>query len=142
MEHYMLAFWAVALVTLVIIEASTAQLVTIWFAVGALAALISQMLGAQVWLQWVIFVVVSGAVLAATRPLVKKFAKPKIQPTNADRCIGQTAVVTEGIDNVAGKGAVKVGGVIWSARSESGENIQENEKVTITKIDGVKLIVR
>lgn len=142
MEHYMLAFWAVALVTLVIIEASTAQLVTIWFAVGALAALISQMLGAQVWLQWVIFVVVSGAVLAATRPLVKKYAKPKIQPTNADRCIGQTAVVTEGIDNVAGKGAVKVGGVIWSARSESGENIQENEKVTITKIDGVKLIVR
>lgn len=142
MEHYMLAFWAVALVTLVIIEASTAQLVTIWFAVGALAALISQMLGAQVWLQWVIFVVVSGAVLAATRPLVKKYAKPKIQPTNADRCIGQTAVVTEGIDNVAGKGAVKVGGVIWSARSESGENIKENEKVTITKIDGVKLIVR
>lgn len=142
MEHYMLAFWAVVLVTLVIIEASTAQLVTIWFAVGALAALISQMLGAQVWLQWLIFVVVSGTVLAATRPLVKKYAKPKIQPTNADRCIGQTAVVTEGIDNVAGKGAVKVGGIIWSARSESGESIQENEKVTITKIDGAKLIVR
>lgn len=142
MEHYMLIFWAVALVAFVIIEAVTAQLLTIWFAVGALAALVSEMLGAQVWLQWVIFVAVSAVVLAATRPLVKKFAKPKIQPTNADRYIGQTAVVTEEIDNVAGKGTVKVGGSLWSARAESGENIKENEKVTVIKIDGVKLIVR
>lgn len=142
MEQYMLIFWAVALVAFVVIEAVTAQLVTIWFAVGALAALVSEMLGAQVWLQWVIFVAVSAVVLAATRPLVKKYARPKIQPTNADRCVGQTAVVTEEIDNVAGKGAVKVGGIIWSARTESGESIKENETVTVVKIDGVKLIVK
>lgn len=142
MEQYMLIFWAVALVAFIIIEAVTAQLVTIWFAVGALGALVSEMLGAQVWLQWLIFVAVSAIVLAATRPLVKKFTKAKIQPTNADRCIGQTAVVTEEIDNIAGKGAVKVGGIIWSARTESGENVKESEKVTVVKIDGVKLIVR
>lgn len=142
MEQYMLAFWAVMLVAFIVIEAVTAQLVTIWFAVGTLASLIAQMLGAEVWLQWVIFVAVSAIVLAATRPLVKKFAKAKVQPTNADRCIGQTAVVTEKIDNIAGKGAVKVGGVLWTARSETGDVIEENKEVTVTKIDGVKLIVR
>ncbi|MBP3328145.1 MAG: NfeD family protein [Clostridia bacterium] len=138
----MLAFWAIMLVAFIVIEAVTAQLVTIWFAVGALASLIAQMLGAEVWLQWVVFVAVSAIVLAVTRPLVKKFAKPKVQPTNADRCIGQSAVVTEKIDNIAGKGAVKVGGVLWTARSETGDVIEENQEVTVTKIDGVKLIVR
>ena len=67
-----------------------------------------------------IFVAVSAIVVAATRPLVKKYARPKVQPTNADRCIGQTAIVAEDIDNIAGKGAVKVNGIEWSARSESG----------------------
>lgn len=142
MEKYMLAFWIVMLVAFVVIEASTAQLLTIWFAVGSLAALISQMLGADIWLQWLIFVAVSAIVVAATRTLVKKYARPKVQPTNADRCIGQTAVVTEDIDNVAGKGAVKVNGIEWSARSESGKTIKTNETVTVAKIDGVKLIVR
>lgn len=141
MEHYMLAFWIVMLVAFVIIEALTAQLVTVWFAVGSVAALIAQMLGAEVWLQWLIFVAISAVVLAATRPFVKKITKQKAQPTNADRCIGQTAVVTEKIDNIAGKGAVKVNGIVWSARSESGNIIEEDTTVTVTKIDGVKLIV-
>jgi membrane protein implicated in regulation of membrane protease activity len=137
----MLAFWIVMLVAFVIIEALTAQLVTVWFAVGSVAALIAQMLGAEVWLQWLIFVAVSAVVLAATRPFVKKITKQKAQPTNADRCIGQSAVVTEKIDNIAGKGAVKVNGIVWSARSESGKIIEEDTTVTVTKIDGVKLIV-
>ncbi len=141
-EKYMLAFWAVTFVALVIVEAMTAQLVTIWFAVGSLAALISQLFGAQVWVQWLVFVVVTSIVLAITRPLVKKYSRPKIQPTNADRCIGQTAVVTEEIDNLAGKGAVKVGGIVWTARSDTDEKISENEAVTVIKIDGVKLIVK
>ena len=111
MEKFMLAFWVVAMIAFVVIEASTAQLLTIWFALGSLAALISNMLGAEIWLQWLIFVAVSAIVVAATRPLVKKYARPKIQPTNADRCIGQTAVVTEDINNIAGKGAVKVNGI-------------------------------
>ena len=142
MEKLMLPFWIVTLIGFVIIEASTAQLLTIWFAIGSLAALISYILGADIWVQWLIFVAVSAIVVAATRPLVKKYARPKIQPTNADRCIGQTAVVTEDIDNIAGKGAVKLNGIEWSARSESGENIKALETVTIIKIDGVKLIVK
>ncbi len=142
MAQYMLAFWIVMLVAFIVIEALTAQLVTIWFAVGSVAALVSQMLGAKVWLQWLIFVVVSAIVIVATRPLVKKLTKQKAQPTNADRYIGQTAVVTERIDNISGKGAVRVNGIEWSARSESGEIIEENLTVTVTRIDGVKLIVK
>lgn len=141
MAQYMLAFWIVALVAFVIIEALTAQLVTIWFAVGSVAALIAEMLNAKVWLQWTIFVAVSAIVLVATRPFVKKLTKQKVQPTNADRCIGETAVVTEEIDNVAGKGAVKVNGVEWSARTQSGETVEKGSKVKVIKIDGVKLIV-
>ncbi|MBQ9850931.1 MAG: NfeD family protein [Clostridia bacterium] len=142
MAQYMLAFWIVMLVAFVVIEALTAQLVTIWFAVGSVAALISEMLGAEVWLQWLIFVAVSAVVIVATRPLVKKITKQKALPTNADRCIGQTAVVTERIDNIEGKGAVKVNGIVWTARSENGETIELDQTVTVTKIDGVKLIVR
>ena len=141
MEKYMLAFWIVMLVAFVIIEALTAQLATIWFAVGSVAALIAQMAGAQVWLQWTIFVAVSAVVIIATRPLVKKITKQKAMPTNADRCIGATAVVTERIDNIAGKGAVKVNGIEWSARSESGNIIETDTTVTVIRIDGVKLIV-
>ena len=142
MAQYMLAFWIVMLVVFVVIEAITAQLVTIWFAVGSVAALIAEMLGAEVWLQWLVFVAVSAVVIIATRPLVKKITKQKVQPTNADRCIGQTAVVTEEINNIEAKGAVKVGGIVWSARSETGEIIEAGKTVTVTKIDGVKLIVR
>lgn len=141
MEQYMLAFWIVALIAFVIIEALTAQLLTIWFAVGSVAALIAEMLGAEVWLQWTVFVAVSAVVLIATRPFVKKLTKQKLQPTNADRCIGEIAVVTEKIDNIAGKGAVKVNGIEWSARTQSGETIESGNTVKVIKIDGVKLIV-
>ena len=141
MDQYMFAFWIVALVAFVIIEALTAQLLTIWFAVGSVAALIAELLGAQVWLQWTVFVAVSAVVLIATRPFVKKLTKQKLQPTNADRCIGEIAIVTEKIDNIAGKGAVKVNGIEWSARTQSGETDESGNTVKVIKIDGVKLIV-
>lgn len=134
--------WAIALVVLLIIEGATAQLVTIWFAAGALAALIATFCGAKLWLQITLFIVVSGVTLAATRPLVKKITHAKAQPLNADRCIGETAVVTETIDNISGKGAVKVGGIVWTARSEGGEIIEEGKNVVIEKIEGVKVIVK
>ena len=94
MAQYMLAFWIISLIVFVVIEAMTAQLLTIWFAAGSVAALIAERLGAEIWLQWTIFVVVSAIILAVTRPFVKKLTKQKVQPTNADRCIGETAVVT------------------------------------------------
>ncbi len=141
MEYGMLILWVALLVIFVIIEAITAQLTTIWFAAGALAALIAEMCGAQQWLQWILFAVVSAIALAATRPFVKKLTAKRMEPTNADRCIGKTAVVTEEIDNVAGKGTATVGGTTWTARSQDGTNIAAGSKVTVTAIEGVKIIV-
>ncbi|MBR3817680.1 MAG: NfeD family protein [Clostridia bacterium] len=138
----MMIFWIVLLVVLIIVEAVTAQLVTIWFAAGAAAALIAELCGLQQWLQWVIFIAVSAVALIATRPLVRKVTNKTVQPTNADRCIGQTAVVTEDIDNVEGKGQVHVNGVTWTARSSDGSVFRKDERVTVEKIEGVKLIVK
>lgn len=138
----MMIFWIVLLVIFIIIEAATAQLVTIWFAVGSAAALVANVLNAPDWLQWVVFIVVSVIVIFGTRPFVKKITKQKSLPTNADRCIGQTAVVTEEIDNIAGKGSVRINGVVWTARSEDGSVIKDDERVTVIKIEGVKLIVK
>ncbi len=142
MEYAMMIFWIVLLVVLIIVEAVTAQLVTIWFAAGAAAALIAELCGLQQWLQWVIFIAVSAVALIVTRPLVRKVTKKAVQPTNADRCIGQTAVVTEDIDNIEGKGQVHVNGVTWTARSSDGSVFRKDERVIVEKIEGVKLIVK
>ena len=137
----MTVVWIVAIVVFLIIEAATAGLVTIWFAVGALAALLAAMFDAPVWLQLVWFFAISIAAFAVTRPLAKKYLNSKTQPTNADMVIGKTCVVMEPIDNVRGTGAVTVGGKTWTARSDSGDVFAPGERVVAVRIEGVKLIV-
>ena len=138
----MLMFWGVAIVVFIVIEAATVGIASIWFALGALAALICAALGAQLWLQIVLFVVVSVAALYFTRPLAKKYVNQRAMPTNADMAIGKLGVVTEAIDNVAATGAVKLGSRIWTARSNSGAVIRKGENVVAVAIEGVKLIVQ
>lgn len=138
----MLWFWILLIVALVIIEAVTVQLVTIWFAVGAVGGLIASAFNLDIWIQVLIFVIVSAITLIATRPLVKRFTKTNNEPTNADRFIGQTAVVTEPIDNIHGKGAVTVGGLEWTARTVDGKTVEKDALVTVEKIEGAKLIVK
>ncbi len=133
--------WLIVMVLFLVVEAATVGLVCIWFAVGALAALIAALLGAEIWLQIVLFLVVSAVALYFTRPLVKKYVNAKVEPTNADMVIGKECRVTEAIDNIAGTGAVYVDGKTWTARSESDEVIPEGTLVTAKSIDGVKLIV-
>lgn len=140
--QHSVVIWVVALVLFAAVEAVTVQLVSVWFAAGALAALIADLLGAGVTVQFVVFLAVSIICFIVTRPIVKKFTASKIQSTNADRCIGETAVVVEAIDNVNAKGQVKVNGNVWTARSENDEIIAEGTKVTVLKIEGVKLIVK
>ena len=137
-----IAFWVVALVVFLIVEAVTAGLVSIWFVFGSLVALICAALGAAVWLQIFWFVIVSVATLALTRPLVKRYVDSRSVATNADRSIGRAAVVTERIDNLAATGAVKLDGVVWTARStDDAVAIETGERVTVRAIEGVKLIV-
>lgn len=133
--------WLIVMVLFLVVEAATVGLVCIWFAMGALAALIAALLGAEIWLQIVLFLVVSAVALYFTRPLAKKYVNAKVEPTNADMVIGKECRVTEAIDNIAGTGAVYVDGKTWTARSESDEVIPEGTLVTAKSIDGVKLIV-
>ena len=137
-----IAFWVAALVVFLIVEAVTAGLVSIWFVFGSLVALICAALGAAVWLQIFWFVIVSVATLVLTRPLVKRYVDSRSVATNADRSIGRAAVVTERIDNLAAAGAVKLDGVVWTARStDDAVAIETGERVTVRAIEGVKLIV-
>ena len=118
-------------------------LVSIWFAAGALAAWALAMFEVSEWIQCLAFVLVSGLLLFFTRPLVKKYVTPKIQPTNVDAIIGREAVVSEAIRPLEGTGQVKVGGQIWSARTdEQTDCIPEGAIVTILRVEGVKLFVR
>ena len=117
------------------------HLVSVWFAVGALAALAVNAFGAPLWLQIALFLVVSCALLAALWPLTKKFLNPKLTATNVDSVIGSTGRVTAAIDNDAAAGQVKLGAMEWTARSTSGETIAEGTLVRVDRIEGVKVFV-
>lgn len=133
--------WVVLMVVFLVVEAATAGLTCIWFAVGSLAALIAALFDAQLWLQIVWFLVISFVTLYFTRPLVKKYVNSRSQPTNADMVIGKEALVTEDIDNVEATGTVSVGGKVWTARSADGGRIKSGAVVSVLRIEGVKLIV-
>ena len=134
-------FWLCAMVVLGIMEAVTIGLVCIWFAGGALAALIAAALGAKLWLQVLVFFVVSAGLLAAFRPFARKFINTKGAPTNVDAIIGKNAVVIEPIDNLRGTGRVMIGSVDWTARSEDGSVIAPEALVRVLRIEGVKVCV-
>ena len=137
------AVWLVLMIILLVIEGVVPGLVSIWFALGALAALLSAIVGAPLWLQVVWFLLISVVSLILTRPLAKKYVNSKTTPTNADMLIGQECLVTEAIDNVLGLGAVTVGGKIWTARTENPDiKVAIGQTMTVVRIEGVKLIVR
>lgn len=133
--------WGIMIIVFGIIEATTTNLIAIWFMASSLITMICALAGVPLQGQIVIFAIATVVLLIATRPFVKRFTNGETEPLNADRCIGQQAVVIEAIDNMQAKGQVKVGGVVWSARSLSGEPIPDGETVTIEKIEGVKVFV-
>ena len=133
--------WGALLILFLIVEGATAGLTSIWFELGSLVALIAALLKAPLWLQIVLFLVVSIAVLIVTRPLARKYINGRSQATNADRVIGMTGRVRETVDNIAGTGTVFVGGKLWTARTADSEIIPEGALVRADAIEGVKLIV-
>ncbi len=136
-----MAIWFAALVLFGIAEAVTVSLVSVWFLAGALVALIAALCGAPIWLQVLLFLCVSVALLASLRPLVRKFITPKLTRTNVESLIGKAAVVTENIDNISAQGSAKVGGVVWTARSTDGSPIPAGARVVVDRIEGVKVFV-
>ena len=138
----MTVVWLTATIALLIVEAMVPGLVSIWFALGALAAMISSMLSAPLWLQVGWFFLVSIVSLALTRPIARKYVNGRAVHTNADMAIGQDCVVTEEIDNVRGTGAVSVGGKIWTARmADPDGRAAKGAVLRAVRIEGVKLIV-
>ena len=138
----MMIFWLIAFILFVVGEAVTVGLVAIWFAVGALGALAAAALGGGLWLQIVIFLLLSALSLMLLKPLSRRWmAGHKAARTNADRVIGETALVTEDIDNALAAGQVQVDGQIWSARSAHDVVIPAGSRVKVLSIQGVKVIV-
>ena len=133
--------WLVLIPMFLLIEASTVMLVSIWFALGSLAALLLSLLGASVGLQAAVFLIVSAVSLTALRPLVRKYVNPKLTKTNVDAVVGTTGLVTVAIDNVSAVGQVKLGAMYWTARSTAGDKIPEGALVRVDKIEGVKVFV-
>ena len=133
--------WLGLLVVFLLAEGATVALVSVWFAAGSLAALIAALLGSPFWLQLVLFVGVSVALLAMLRPWVRKYLRPRISRTNVDAVVGSQGFVTEAIDNLAASGQVKLGAMPWTARSASGDPIPAGTKVSVDRVEGVKVYV-
>ena len=138
----MTVFWLVVLVALVVIELLTMGLTTVWFAGGAFVTTIAALFHAPLFLQIILFLVVSALLLFFTRPLaVKYFNKDRIR-TNAESLVGRQAIVISEIDNLQGIGQVNVGGMEWSARTRvDGVRLPVGTVATVLAINGVKLIV-
>ena len=133
--------WLVLMVVFLIAEALTVATISLWFAAGALVALLVSLLGLHVWLQVALFLVVSGGLLACLRPMVKRHFTPKLTPTNVDAIVGTRGVVTAEVDNVCAAGQVKLNGMDWSARSTDGSIIPAGTQVKVDRIEGVKAFV-
>jgi membrane protein implicated in regulation of membrane protease activity len=133
--------WLVMFVVFLLAEGATVALVSTWFAIGSLAAMLMALIGAGIALQVIVFVIISAVCLTALRPLVRKHIQPKLTKTNVDAVSGTTGLVTVAIDNVTAQGQVKLGAMEWTARSVSGEPIAVGTLVKVERVEGVKAIV-
>ncbi len=134
--------WLGIFLILLVLEIISLGLTTIWFAGGALAAFAATLLGADIILQAVLFLVVSLVLLFVTRPGAVKYLNRNLTKTNVENVIGKTAKVSRQIDNVNSMGEAVLEGETWTARSENNDIIAEGTLVTVVAVEGVKLIVR
>ena len=137
----MVIFWLILAGLFLAVEFGTVALISVWFVGGALAAMLIALLGGLLWLQIIVFLLVSAILLVLLRPFLQKYVTPYKTRTNVEALTGQEAVVTEGIDNLAGAGAIRLGGKIWTARSADGRPIETGCVVTVLRVEGVKAIV-
>lgn len=136
-------YWLLLFILLLVVEFLTMGLTTIWFAGGAVAAMVVNMLGGNIWMQMIVFLAVSLLLLIFTRPFAVRYINRGRVDTNIDKLIGAEAVVTESINNLESTGKVQVNGLEWTARSKEADALIENgTTVEILSIEGVKLIVK
>lgn len=133
--------WLGLMVVFIFVEAATVATVSLWFAGGALVSMVAALLHVSVPVQVVLFFVVSGTLLASLRPVLQRYFVPKLKKTNIDAVIGASGLVTEDIDNIQGKGKVKVGAMDWTARSTDDSMISAGTQIRVDRIEGVKVFV-
>lgn len=134
-------YWLILFIVLLVIEALTVNLVTIWFAIGAVAAAVTAYFGGNIMVQLVVFLIVSIVLLILTKPIVKKHFNNNRTKTNADRLVGKEGIVTEPINGVEATGRVTVAGQDWAARPTNPGAIIPDGYVTVMDVQGCTLIV-
>lgn len=137
-----LIIWGVLFIGLIILESVTAQMVSVWFALGSLAAFITAIFSDSFVVELIVFILVSVILLIFTRPFVKKYLITKKCPTNADMALGQEGIVIQEIDNLRGVGRIMLHGQSWNARTEDDSVVAKDQKVTVIRIEGVTAYVK
>lgn len=135
-------FWIIVAAICGVVEAVSLGITSIWFVIGAIVALVLASFEVPFIVQIVVFLVVSIVLLIYTRPIATKYLKLGKEKTNVDAIAGQNGIVIEKIDNMLGKGQVKIGGQIWSAKSENGEDIPRDTEVMVLDVRGVRVVVK
>lgn len=134
--------WFIAFLVFLGVELITLGLTSIWFAVGALVAFFAAFFGAPVFVQFILFVVVSTIILVFIRPFAVKYVNNNTEKTNVESMAGKTGKVTTRIDDIEGTGQIIIDGMEWTAKTEDGESIEVGELVTVLRIEGVKAVVK
>ena len=134
--------WLVILAVMIVLEIFSLGLTTIWFGIGAIGAAIVSWMGYGIWVQLIVFAVLSVIAMAVFRPLAVKYLNKDKEKTNIDGVVGKVVVVTKEINNEMAAGEVQLNGMSWTARSQDGRVIPEAERVTVVSVQGVKLIVK
>ena len=134
-------FWLAAMVVFIAAEAMTVSLVSIWFAAGALGAIIVALVGGGLVLQVTVFLALAVALLLSLRSIVRKHFTPHVTKTNIDSVIGATGIVVTSVNNIAALGQVQINGMEWSARSSDNSHIPAGVMVRVDRVEGVKVFV-
>ena len=134
--------WLIASGVFFIIEIFTVGFLIFWLGIGALFAMLISFLTNNIIIQTTVFVISSGLLIFATKPLVNKITKKEVIPTNVYSIVGKKGIVIEDIDWSTGTGQIKSEGEIWSAKTNEQINIPKGTEVEIESIDGVKVIVK
>ena len=137
----LLMIWLVIVIASLLIEIITVDLVSIWFGIGGIAALICYLLNLSIPIQIAAFVIISIIMMIIIRPIAKRYLRTNIVSTNYDRVIGKHALVTRNITSDS-KGEVKVLSTFWSATSIDNNDITEGEYCEVLAVEGAHLIVR
>jgi len=134
--------WIVLIIVFVAVEIATVGLTAIWFAGGALVALLAQLLGLNIYWQIIFFIVASAILMTVTRPWALKYFKPRLVKTNYETVVGETVCLTESVDNIKGTGTAVYKGQEWTARAyENGKTFEAGTIVSVKEIRGVTLYV-